>query len=322
MAGNNMNDLTLYNGSVLSYDAAEHAFHGRFDWCGQPVEFALVTPPNDKNGLGAMQYTFEKLYSNREHWNEVLWKALGDKLLPLLNNAAGGDMEFDAEALPSMLTLIHIAIIYTGDVHVFAPGGVRIEAVFMLNPAESEDEPYADIDITYCLAGTLEDGFDELYSDSYPVLSEDELPSYTLSTGDEIPYSPLMGTYTGEIELLGSTVELFIEPDDEMKGADKAFDMLEKAIGDAESYDILARRVIRKQLDEEISNMREVFNIPTLEVEDIMNDLVLSILVLDCDGGMEFAYETSDQIEARLTAIGNDQTGFTHAMIEDISDEE
>jgi len=316
-----MNDLILYNGIILSYDDDGHSFHARFDWCGQPVEIALVTPPDNKNGLGAMQYTFEKLYSNREHWNEVMWKALSDKLLPLISKEADG-IELNSDVLSDMLTLIHIAIIYTGDVHVFAPGGVRIEAVYMLAPAESEDEPYADIDITYCLAGTLEDGFDELYSDSYPVLPEDALPPYTLSTGDEIGYSPLMGTYTGEIDILGNIVELYVEPDDDMSGADKAFDMLEKVIADAERYDLLARKVIRKQLDEEIRDMREEFGNSKLEVADIMNDIFLSIIVFDCDGGMEFAYETTEQILARITAIGNFETGFTRAMIEDISDEE
>lgn len=59
-----MTDLTLYNGIILSYDELEHAFHGMFEWCGHKIEIAFVTQPDDPNGILAMQYTFEKLYSD------------------------------------------------------------------------------------------------------------------------------------------------------------------------------------------------------------------------------------------------------------------
>ena len=58
-----------------------------------------------------------------------------------------------------------------------------------------------------------------------------------------------------------------------------------------------------------------------MEVDDLMDDLMLTIMVYDCIGTFEFAYETWEP-DLRITTRGSYNMPFTTVMIEDISEED
>ena len=106
-----------------------------------------------------------------------------------------------------------------------------------------------------------------------------------------------------------------------MTDANKAFELFEKVREKAEIFDKLARNRIRAELQVKITELRKEYEDPELEVDDLIDDLLLTIMVYDCIGTFEFAYETWDP-DLRITTRGAYNMPFTTVMIEDISEED
>ena len=309
--------ITLYNGMIAEYQKIGPAFILKADWSGQVTEFALVTEPDDENGINAVKYTFEQLYKDKERWEKEIWDKFREKLLPLINRDAS-DVKIGADDLDGLLVPVNIALIYTGGVHLFEPEGTRIEVAYKV-AASNDDED--DEDNTYYLSGTLEKGLDEFTVNDIPLIPGLNLLPYTLSTGEQISYNPLLGAYSEEVDYLDDTVEVYWEPNEDLSDANKAFELFEKVREKAALFDKMARNRIRAELQVKIVELRKEYDDPELDVDDLMEDLLLTIMVYDCKGTFEFAYETLEP-DLRITTRGSYNMPFTTVMIEDISDED
>ena len=309
--------ITLYNGMIAEYQKIGQAFILKADWSGQVTEFALVTEPDDENGINAVKYTFEQLYKDKERWEKEIWDTFREKLLPLINRDAS-DVKIGADDLDGLLVPVNIALIYTGDVHLFEPEGTRIEVAYKV-AASNDDED--DEDNTYYLSGTLEKGLDEFTVNDIPLIPGLNLLPYTLSTGEQISYNPLLGAYSEEVDYLDDTVEVYWEPNEDLSDANKAFELFEKVREKAALFDKMARNRIRAELQVKIVELRKEYDDPELDVDDLMEDLLLTVMVYDCKGTFEFAYETLEP-DLRITTRGSYNMPFTTVMIEDISDED
>lgn len=312
------NTITLFNGMIAEYSKIGQAFILKAEWSGQITEFALVTDPDDENGINAMKYTFEQLYKDKERWEKEIWDKFRDKLLPLINRDAS-DEKIGADDLEGLLVPINIALLYTGDVHLFEPEGTRIKVAYKVAASDEDDED--DEDNTYFLSGTLEKGFDEFAVNDIPLIPGLNLLPYTLSDGEKISYDPRLGAYSAEVDVLEENVDVFWEPNEDMTDANKAFELFEKVREKAEIFDKLARNRIRAELQAKITELRKEYEDPELDVDDIMEDLLLTIMVYDCIGTFEFAYETWEP-DLRITTRGSYNMPFTTVMIEDISEED
>jgi len=310
--------ITLYNGMIAEYKEKDKAFILKADWSGQVTEFALVTEPDDENGINAVKYTFEQLYKEKERWEKEIWDKFREKLLPLINRDAS-DVKIGADDLDGLLVPVRIVLMYVGDVHFFEPEGNRIEVAYKLVASDEDDED--DEDNTYFLSGTLEKGFDEFAVNDIPLIPGLNLLPYTLSDGEKISFDPRLGAYSAEVDFLEESVDVFWEPNDEMTDANAAFELYEKVREKAELFDKMARNRIRAELQTKIAELRKEYEDPELNVDDIMDDLILSIMVYDCIGTFEFAYETLEP-DLRITTRGSYNMPFTTLMIEDISEED
>ena len=312
--------ITLFNGMIAEYQEIGQAFFLKADWCGQATEFALVTEPDDENGINAVKYAFEHLYKDKERWEKEIWDKFREKLLPQINRDAS-DEKIDDEDLEGLLVPVNVAILYMGDVHLFEPEGVRIEVTYKVAESEDDDDEDYDEDNTYCIAGTLEEGFTDLFVNDIPLIPGFNLLPFTLSTGEKISYDPLLGAYSEEVDFLDDTVEVYWEPNEEMTDANKAFELYEKVKEKAKLFDKLARNRIRAELQVKIAELRKEYDDPELDVDDLMEDLLLTIMVYDCNGTFEFAYETLEP-DLRITTRGSYNMPFTTVMIKDISEED
>ena len=315
------NTITLFNGMIAEYKPVDQAFILKAEWSGQVTEFALVTEPDDENGINAVKYTFEQLYKDKERWEKEIWDKFSEKIVPLLNRDASEE-KIDADDLEGLLVPVNIAILYSGEVHLFEPEGTRIEVAYKV--AESDDDDEDDIydeDNTYYLSGTLEKGFDEFTVNDVPLLPGFNLLPYTLSSGEKIIYNPMLGAYSDEVYFLDDNVDVYWEPNEEMTDANKAFELFEKVKEKAELFDKMARNRIRAELQVKIADLRKEYEDPKLEVDNIMDDLLLTIMVYDCKGTFEFAYEAWEP-DLRITPRGSYNMPFTTVMIEDISEED
>ena len=314
------NTITLFNGMIAEYKPVDQAFILKAEWSGQITEFALVTEPGDENGINAVKYTFEQLYKNKARWEKEIWDKFREKLVPLLNRDASEE-KIDSDDLEGLLVPVNIAILYSGEVHLFELEGTRIDVGYKV--AESEDDDYEDYDEdnTYYLSGTLEKGFDEFTVNDVPLLPGFNLLPYTLSSGEKIIYSPMLGAYSSEVYFLDDDVEIYWEPNEEMTDANKAFELFEKVREKADLFDKMARNRIRAELQVKIADLRKEYEDPELDVNDIMDDLLLTIMVYDCKGTFEFAYEAWEP-DLRITTRGSYNMPFTTVMIEDISEED
>ncbi len=312
------NTITLFNGMIAEYKEHDQAFILKAEWSGQVTEFALVAEPDDENGINAVKYTFEQLYKNKEHWEKEIWEKFSEKIVPLLNRDLS-DEKIKSEDLEGLLIPVNIAILYSGEVHLFEPEGTRIEVAYKV--AESDDNDEDDEDNTYYLSGTLEKGFDEFTVNDIPLLPGFNLLPYTLSSGEKIVYRHMLGAYSAEVYFLDDTVDVYWEPNEEMTNANKAFELFEKVREKAELFDKMARNRIRAELQIKIADLRKEYDDPELSVDDIMDDLLLTIMVYDCKGTFEFAYEAWEP-DLRITTRGSYNMPFTTVMIEDISEED
>lgn len=310
--------ITLYNGMIAQYNDMDQAFILMAEWAGQVTEFALVTDPDDENGVNAVKYTFEQLYKDKERWEKEIWDKFREKLLPQINRDAS-DVKISADDLEGILVPVNIALLYTGDVHLFEPEGTRIEVGYKVAVSDEDDED--DEDNTYYLSGTLEKGFDEFTVNDIPLIPGFNLLPYTLSDGETIHYNNLLGAYSTEVYFLDDTVDVYWEPNEDMTDANKAFELFEKVREKAATFDKLARNRIRAELQTKITELRKQYEDPELDVDDMMEDLLLTIMVYDCNGTFEFAYETWEP-DLRITTRGSYNMPFTTVMIEDISEEE
>ena len=154
-----------------------------------------------------------------------------------------------------------------------------------------------------------------------PLIPGFNLLPYTLSDGEKISYNHLLGAYSAEVDFLDDTVDVYWEPNEEMTDANKAFELFEKVNEKAEIFDKLARNRIRAELQVKIADLRKEYEDPEMEVDDLMDDLMLTIMVYDCIGTFEFAYETWEP-DLRITTRGSYNMPFTTVMIEDISEED
>ena len=312
--------ITLYNGMIAEYKKIDQAFILKAEWSGQVTEFALVTEPDDENGNNAVKYTFEQLYNDKERWEKEIWDKFTEKLLPQINRDAS-DAKIGADDIKGLLVPVNIALLYSGDVHLFEPEGTRIEVAYKVAESEEDDEDLYDEDNTYYLSGTLEKGFDEFTVNDIPLIPGFNLLPYTLSDGEKISYNHLLGAYSSEVYFLDDTVEVYWEPNEEMTDANKAFELFEKVREKAEIFDKLARNRIRAELQVKIADLRKEYEDPEMEVDDLMDDLLLTIMVYDCIGTFEFAYETWEP-DLRITTRGSYNMPFATVMIEDISEED
>lgn len=310
--------ITLFNGLIAEYKKADQAFILNAEWSGQVTEFALVTEPDDDNGINAVKYTFEQLFKDKERWEKEIWDKFREKLLPLINRNAS-DVKIGADDLEGLLVPVHIALIYSGDVHLFEPEGTRIEVAYKVATSDEDDED--DEDNTYYLSGTLEKGLDEFTVNDIPLIPGLNLLPYTLSDGEKISYDPRLGAYSAEVDFIEESVDVFWEPNEEMTDANAAFELYEKVREKAELFDKMARNRIRAELQVKIANLRKKYENPGLDVDDMMEDLLLTIMVYDCIGTFEFAYETWEP-DLRITTRGSYNMPFTTVMIEDISEED
>ena len=80
--------ITLFNGMIAEYKEIDQAFILKAEWSGQVTEFALVTEPDDENGINAVKYSFEQLYKDKERWEKEIWDKFTEKLLPQINRDA------------------------------------------------------------------------------------------------------------------------------------------------------------------------------------------------------------------------------------------
>lgn len=315
------NTITLFNGMVAEYNKVDQAFILKAEWSGQVTEFVLVTDPDDENGINAMKYSFEQLYKNKERWEKQIWDRFSDKFVPLINRDASEE-KIESEDLEGLLVPVRIAILYTGDVHLFEPKYTRIEIAYKVAESDGDDEDdFYDEDNTYYISGTLEKGFDEFTVNDVPLIPGINLLPYTLSSGEKIVYIPMLGAYTAEVYFLDDDVEVYWEPNEEMTDANKAFELFEKVREKAELFDKMAKNRIRVELQTKIADLRKEYEDPELNVDDIMDDLLLTIMVYDCKGTFEFAYEAWEP-DLRITTSGSYNMPFTTVMIEDISEED
>ena len=201
------------------------------------------------------------------------------------------------------------------------PEGTRIEVAYKVAESEDDDEDFDDEDNTYYLSGTLEKGFDEFTVNDIPLIPGFNLLPYTLSDGEKISYNHLLGAYSSEVYFLDDTVDVYWEPNEEMTDANKAFELFEKVNEKTEIFDKLARNRIRAELQVKIADLRKEYEDPEMEVDDLMDDLLLTIMVYDCIGTFEFAYETWEP-DLRISTRGFYNMPFTTVMIEDISEED
>lgn len=312
--------ITLFNGMIAEYQEIGQAFFLKADWCGQVTEFALVTAPDDENGINAVKYAFEHLYKDKERWEKEIWDKFREKLIPQINRDAS-DIKIDPDDLEGFFIPVNVAILYMGDVHLFEPEGVRFEVTYKVAESEDDDDEDYDEDNTYCIAGTLEEGFTELSVNDIPLIPGFNLLPYTLSTGEQVRYDHLLGAYAEEVNFLDDTVEVYWEPNEDMTDANKAFELYEKIQEKAELFDKMARNRIRVELQIKIAELRKEYEDPELDVDDIMDDLLLTIMVYDCNDSFEFAYE-SWIVNIRITTRGSYNMPFTTVMIEDIDDED
>ncbi len=310
--------ITLFNGMIAEYNEIGRVFILKAEWSGQVTEFALVTEPNDENGINAVKYTFEQLYKDKERWEQEIWDKFREKLLPLINRDAS-DVKIGTDDLEGLLVPVNIALIYAGDVHLFEPEGTRIEVAYKVAASDEDDEN--DEDNTYFLSGTLEKGFDEFTVNDIPLIPGFNLLPYTLSDGEKISYDPRLGAYSAEVDFLEESVDVFWETNEEMTDANAAFELYEKVKEKAGLFDKMARNRIRAELQVKIANLRKEYEDPELDVDDMMEDLLLTIMVYDCLGTFEFAYETWEP-DLRITTRGSYNMPFTTVMIEDISEED
>ncbi len=312
--------ITLYNGMIAEYKELDQAFILKAEWSGQVTEFALVAEPDDENGINAVKYTFEQLYKDKERWEKEIWDKFTEKLLPQINRDAS-DAKIGADDIKDLLVPVNIALLYLGDVHLFEPEGTRIEVAYKVAESENDDEDLDDGDNTYYLSGTLEKGFDEFTVNDIPLIPGLNLLPYTLSDGEKISYDPRLGAYSAEVDFLEESVDVFWEPNEEMADANAAFELYEKVREKAKLFDKMARNRIRAELQVKITELRKEYDDPELDVDDIMDDLLLTIMVYDCNGSFEFAYETWEP-DLRITTRGSYNMPFTTVMIEDISEED
>lgn len=312
--------ITLFNGMIAEYQEIGQGFFLKADWCGQVTEFALVTEPDDENGINAVKYAFEHLYKDKERWEKEIWDKFREKLLPQINRDASDEI-IKTDDLEGFFVPVNVAILYMGDVHLFEPEGVRIEVTYKVAESKDDDDENYDEDNTYCIAGTLEEGFTELFVNDIPLIPGFNLLPFTLSTGEKIHYDHQLGAYSEEVDFLDDAVEVYWEPNEEMTDANRAFELFEKVREKAALFDKMARNRIRAELQVKITELRKEYDDPELDVDDIMEDLLLTIMVYDCQGTFEFAYESWEP-DLRITTRGSYNMPFTTVMIEDISDED
>ena len=302
-----VNEIKLCNGSIAAYDPEDKKFYCICEIDGKDMEIALVADPSDENGIEAVKYTFSKLYNGWNRWIDKINDSITKLVLPFINGY--GD-EMTPEMFLEQYFPRKIEIAYSGDVHFGKPEGNKVRVTYEEFDVDEES-------FTFTVQGTLEEGFDKAYMNDQPMNPAILLKPHTLSTGDVVTYSNLMGAYEAELDFLGEEVECFFTPDMENHTARKAFELFETVYAKAEDYDALARKYMSRVIIDGIDRFRTKFNDPDLEAEDVLDDLTPVILVFDSQGTMDLAYETGDEDEAIRITVSGTAERFESIMIED-----
>lgn len=299
--------IKLCNGTIAEYDAEENCYFCTVEPDGRATDISLFCDPEDQNSVEAVKYTFSKLYEDWGRWMDHIGETLAKKVMPFFTDYGA---QISTETFLEQYTPRKVEISYAGNVHIGRPQGNKVKVIF-------EEFDFDEDSFCFSISGTLEQGFDEVTMNDQPMSSAVLLKPHTLSNGEEVTYSNLLGAYETEIDFMGEDVEVFFTPNNKTHSADNAFDLFEKVYSNAEEFDIKARVKAMSALESRIDVLRRKFDDPELTVTGLNDELVPVILVFDSTGTMDFAYEAGSEDSAiRITVTGTED-GFTSVMIED-----
>lgn len=305
--------INLFNGMTAKYNSDYKAFMFKAEWEKTLIDFYLVTDPEDDNGVGAMEYSFKELYGDRERWEKELRRAFKHELARFLKIDESSIDVYDSLIIPDNILIMH-----TGNVQLFRPEGSRVEITYKVIHGQDRDSDFT----KYSIAGSLERGFMEFYASGMAIDPALELEPYTLSTGVEIEYDPLLGAYSDTVPVGESIVDAIWVPNEEMTDCKPAFDLFEMLYPTIEDMQQIALIKIKDELMKNLENLRKFYSLPDLNASDIIRNLLFEVMIFETTGEFEFSFESTDPICLRISASGTYESPFSKIIIENTEDEE
>ncbi|MBO7450081.1 MAG: hypothetical protein J6U54_06885 [Clostridiales bacterium] len=309
------NVLELVDGIVAKFDDEEECYRASIVVDNYPVDVFLVDDYENDNTLEALKFAFNKIYKDIDKYKFCALKGIAEKIDPLSDRYVKNE-KFTVDDLIRFFKLTEIEIIDLVHISFGKLPSQHIEMNFRLKD-EYKDGSYFDDNIVLSAGGSLDEGFQVFDIGQYEIDPTILLEPHVISTGDEIDYSPLAETYSGEVELLDSIVECFFELNDEQTNADAAFELFEKVYKRIDEFDLKAEKFIRQNVDKELSKICEKLE-EDLTTDQIISDMFPEIMVFGNEEDFDFAYcYCSDGIlNIRLTATGTLKGGFKKFILE------
>ena len=304
-----MDILVLSDGYEAKYNEDLKGYQVEVDHKGGKVMMTLVPYKNNDDSLEALKYSFNKLKSELERYDEEAMSAIYGKIGPFLDKAIPDKPDLTPEELLSDFILKKAAIMDTNRVGMSESEGLHI--VFSYGIA-GNDDPRMEIMAT----GYMDSGFDNFFLNGEQMATLPLTMSYDLACGVKATYSFEMEIFEAKIDIFGREVDCFLELDEDELGAKEAVATLDKFYARKEDYDKKARRFITEQLHLKIDRARNQFDIPDLSVEDVMQDIFLDAIVCGVEDDISLTYCYRDNENEMRVEVSGTLDGFESALFE------
>ncbi|MBO7425396.1 MAG: DUF2262 domain-containing protein [Clostridiales bacterium] len=304
-----MDILVLSNDYKADYNEDLKGYQVEVDYNGGKVMMTLVPYKNNDDSLEALKYSFNKLISELEEYDEDAMGDICDKLGPYLEKAIPEAPDLTPEELVSDFILKKVAVMDTNRVGMSESEGLKI--VFSYGKA-GIDDPRMEL----MAIGYLDSGFDTFYINGQQMATMPLTMSYDLSCGAKATYNLNTEIFDAKVNLFGREVVCFLELDDNELGAKNSIALFEKLYAHIDDYDKKARRFITENLHLKIDRVRDNLDIPDLSVENVMEDIFLDSIVCGAEEDIDMTYCFRGEENEMRAAVTGTLDGFKSFLLE------